>query len=53
MSRLEKIDGRTWRDFVQAPVAVLVLGKTDCPNCAAWTAELEAGSSTSSAPARG
>ena len=41
MSRLEKIDGRTWRDFVQAPAAVLVIGKTDCPNCAAWAQELE------------
>jgi hypothetical protein len=38
---LEKVDGRNWRDFVAAPLAVLMLGKSDCGACAAWTAELE------------
>jgi hypothetical protein len=42
MGRLERIDGENWRDFVAAPVAVLMLGKSDCPACAAWTEELEA-----------
>ena len=41
MSRLEHLDGRTWEDFLRAPVAVLMLGKSDCEACASWTAELE------------
>ena len=41
MSRLEKIDGSTWRDFVASPVAVLLLGKTTCPACQAYGQELE------------
>jgi len=40
MSRLETLDRASWRDFLAAPVAVLMLGKTDCAACAAWTAEL-------------
>jgi hypothetical protein len=38
---LEKIDGGNWRDFIAAPLAVLMLGKSDCAACAAWTDELE------------
>ena len=38
---LEIVDGTNWRQFVAAPRAVLVLGKTDCENCARWSAELE------------
>jgi hypothetical protein len=41
MSRLEKVDGTTWRELVSAPAAVLVLGKTTCPVCQAYTRELE------------
>jgi hypothetical protein len=41
VSRLEQIDGRNWEDFLQAPVAVLMLGKSDCEACAGWTRELE------------
>lgn len=40
--RLEVLDGATWEDLVRAPLAVLMLGKTDCAACAAWTEELEA-----------
>ncbi len=40
MSTLEQIDGRSWEEFLQAPVAVLMLGKSDCPACGAWTDEL-------------
>jgi hypothetical protein len=40
MSRLESLDRNTWRDFIAAPTSVLVLGKSDCPACAAWAAEL-------------
>ena len=39
---LEKIDGQNWEAFLAAPAAVLMLGKSDCEACAAWTAELEA-----------
>jgi hypothetical protein len=42
MSRLEKVDGKNWREFLSAPIAVLVLGKTTCPVCQAFTSELEA-----------
>ena len=40
MSRLEDIDGQNWEEFLRAPVAVLMLGKSDCAACAAWTEEL-------------
>jgi len=40
VSRLEAIDGRNWEEFLAAPVAVLMLGKSDCPACAGWTDEL-------------
>ncbi len=38
--RLESIDGQTWEAFVAAPVAVLMLGKSDCEACRAWSTEL-------------
>lgn len=40
MGRLETIDGENWEDFLRAPIAVLMLGKSDCAACAAWTDEL-------------
>ena len=40
MSVLEIIDAASWKEFIAAPAAVLVLGKSDCENCARWTAEL-------------
>ena len=40
--RLERLDGSNWEAFVASPAAVLMLGKSDCAACAAWTAELEA-----------
>jgi hypothetical protein len=42
MSRLEALDGTSWQAFLSAPTAVLMLGKSDCAACAAWTEELEA-----------
>ena len=42
VARLEQIDGSNWEAFLAAPIAVLMLGKSDCDACAAWTAELEA-----------
>ncbi|CAG0973995.1 hypothetical protein MYXO_01459 [Myxococcaceae bacterium] len=41
LSRLEILDGKTWSDLVAAPKGVLVLGKSDCDACKAWSAELE------------
>lgn len=41
-SRLELLDGKSWESFLAAPAAVLMLGKSDCAACAAWTEELEA-----------
>jgi len=40
VSRLEALDKTNWRDFVAAPRAVLMLGKSDCEACAQWTEEL-------------
>ncbi len=40
-SRLELLDGKSWEPFLAAPAAVLMLGKSDCAACAAWTEELE------------
>ena len=42
MSRIEAIGGSGWEEFVASPVAVLVLGRSDCEACAQWSAELEA-----------
>lgn len=42
MSQLEILNRDTWRDFLAAPSAVLMLGKSDCEACQAWTSELEA-----------
>jgi hypothetical protein len=41
MGRLEQIEGGNWREFIQASLAVLVIGKSDCPACTDWSAELE------------
>jgi len=40
VSRLETLGPSTWQEFVGASRAVLVLGKSDCDNCARWAAEL-------------
>ena len=42
VSRLETIDGENWRDFLAAPAAVLLVGKTTCPACRAYGEEVEA-----------
>lgn len=41
MRHLEILDGTTWQPFLEAPVAVMMLGKSDCEACKAWTTELE------------
>lgn len=40
MNRLETLTPATWQEFLTAPRAVLVLGKSDCDNCSRWAAEL-------------
>lgn len=40
MAQLESIDGTNWREFLAAPRAVLILAKTTCAACAAWSDEL-------------
>jgi hypothetical protein len=42
MDRLEAIDGQSWEAFLGAPLAVLMLGKSDCEHCAEYTEELHA-----------
>jgi hypothetical protein len=37
---LETIDDRNWREFLEAPVAVLVLAISNCEACARWQEEL-------------
>ena len=37
---LEKIDDTNWEEFLQSPVAFLMVGKEDCPACTKWTEEL-------------
>lgn len=38
---LEVLDGATWQEFLAAPKAFLMLGKSDCLACKEWSAELE------------
>ena len=40
MSRLEALTPASWKDLVDSPAAVLILGKSDCDNCARWSEEL-------------
>lgn len=42
MSALEIVTRENWKEFLASPVAVLMLSKTDCNACAAWTEELGA-----------
>lgn len=42
MSALENVHRENWQDFIGSDLAVLVIGKTDCPACAAWSQELDA-----------
>lgn len=42
MSRIEVLDRESWNDFLESDVAVLMLAKSDCAACKAWTEELEA-----------
>lgn len=39
---LEKVDGENWQDFINSGPVFLMLGKSDCGACNAWTDELVA-----------
>jgi hypothetical protein len=40
MTELELLDQKSWEEFLNAPIAVLMLSKSDCLACADWTEEL-------------
>jgi hypothetical protein len=42
MSELTILERDTWEEFLQSPLAVLVLAKTDCEHCTRWSEELTA-----------
>ncbi len=41
MNQLETLTPENWKAFTESELAVMVLGKTDCPACSEWSAELE------------
>jgi hypothetical protein len=41
MATFEKVGRENWDEFINSPRAVLMLGKTDCAACNAFTEELE------------
>ena len=40
MTEFELLDQESWEEFLNAPIAVLMLSKSDCLACADWTEEL-------------
>lgn len=40
MVELEQLNPATWEAFIEAPAALLVLGKKDCQPCKEWTKAL-------------
>ena len=38
--RIEQLDPGTWKSFLNAPISLLVLGKTGCEPCKIWTGML-------------
>lgn len=42
MIELEILDGESWESFLASDTAILMIGKTDCAACNAWTEELTA-----------
>lgn len=41
MAKFEEIGRENWEEFINSPKAVLMLGKSDCPACAAFAEELD------------
>lgn len=40
MGQIEDLRPNTWKNFLDAPTALLVLGKGDCEPCTAWNSIL-------------
>ena len=40
MVELETLDSNSWKEFLSSPKAVLIISKTGCISCDAWTLEL-------------
>ena len=40
MVEIERLTPHTWKNFLDAPTVLLVLGKEDCEPCTAWTQTL-------------
>ena len=38
---MEILGPKDWEEFLSAPIAVLMLGKTDCAACEEWATELQ------------
>lgn len=39
-TKVEILDSKTWEEFIDSPIAVLMLGKNGCVACESWTEEL-------------
>ncbi len=39
--KVKTVDDGNWREFLDAPLAILTLSVSTCPACAAWSDELE------------
>lgn len=50
MTKLERIDGASWEEFLNAPTSVLILSKNDCQACVDWTEELNEWFASGKAP---
>ena len=51
MTEIESLDHATWEEFLQLPVAVLILGKNECQACTDWTVQLNNWFASDIAPA--
>ncbi len=38
---MELLGPKDWKEFLQAPIAVLIIGKNGCHACETWTEELQ------------
>lgn len=50
MTEIESLDHATWEEFLQLPVAVLILGKNGCQACTDWTEILNTWITSEAAP---
>ena len=38
---MELLGPKDWKEFLQSPIAVLIIGKNGCQACEIWTGQLE------------